>query len=252
MPSIFPRWLADQVKIERPFPALVANGMSLLVEAALPGGIGQRVKTSEGDDGVRVRKVGLESRLLNLPARLGVGQSDLATSHKRFATSMASLLLQPGPNMSVLAMEPPTSADVSKYVKSVLSGLKRLSKTAAGESRRAAAVTQETCPHRTPFVMLQASYQALAANRSRAGASESDAHAMAMFGLAGCARPAEPANPVQAFRDPQGHRQATPLRLLPEPRELPIHRLNQVGELVCVFVTAWEEVPPGSLFASLQ
>lgn len=185
MPSSFPRWLADQVKMERPFPALVAGGMSLLVEAALPGGIGQRVKTSEGDDGVRVRKVGLESRLLNLPARLGVDQSDLATSHKRFAASMARRLLQPGPNMPVLAMEPPTSADVSKYVESVLSGLKRLSKTSAGESRRAAAVTQETRPHRTPFVMLQASYQALAANRNRVGASEGDAQAMAMFGLAG-------------------------------------------------------------------
>ena len=157
----------------------------MLVEAALPGGIGQRVKTSEGGDGVRVRKDGLESRLLNLPARLGVGQSALATSHKRFATLMARRLLQPGPNMPVLPMEPPTSFDVSTYIETVLSGLKRLSKTAAGESRRAAAVTQEIRPHRTPFVMLQASYQALAANRSHAGASRSDAHAMVMFGMAG-------------------------------------------------------------------
>lgn len=185
MSSDFPRWLTEQVKFKRPFPALIAEGMSLLVESALPGGIGQRVKTGEGGDGVRVWTAGLESRLLNLPARLGVGQGDLAASHKRFATLIARRLLQPGPNMPVLPMESPTASDVSAYVETVLSSLKRLARTSAGESRRAAAVTQETRPHRTPFVLLQASYQALAANRRHVGASESDAHALALFGMAG-------------------------------------------------------------------
>jgi len=185
MSTPLPAWIAKELHLQRSLRDLVRGGVRALASAMLMAGVGQRGSSSPGRDTVRVWAASPNSRLWNLPRRVGLVSSDLSASLARFSNELADRMLAQAAPAALDDDTAPSRDDVRTALATVLRDLSRRSRSDRSPLRQppgvaAAAVSLEA----TPAGLLWAAYQALGTRKEARRVSAEDVDAVAMCGLA--------------------------------------------------------------------